>query len=249
MTTTIRRRTERGFSLVEMLVALGILTIVLGVIFQQLRDVQVKYKSEEAKIDLTQEARTSLDQIARDLHQAGYPALKMFDSSLGLTSASSGVAAGLLNVSDTDLQFEGDVDGDGSVNVIHYKLVDDGSGLCPCTLVRSQTVKGAGAESFDPAAQNVVNSSASAPKDISGSSSTGSGTVSNDSLYGAYKRPSVFQAFDVDGNVIDGTVAANLQKIRNIRVTLNVLAPYASLDTRTRPAVSMAVNARVGNNF
>jgi prepilin-type N-terminal cleavage/methylation domain-containing protein len=240
------RHAEQGFSLLEMLVAVAILTIVLGVVFHQINNAQVRYGAEESKVDLAQEARSGLDTITRDLHQSGYPTRNMFDSSLSLTADDARGAKGLTNgVQDTDLQFEGDVDGDGTVNVIHYKLLDDGSGNCPCTLVRSQIAKGTTPEVFSPVVQNVVNSSSTGPLPISGSSSSSGGLVSNDTLYAAYKKPAIFQAFDKDGNAWDG---AKVSDIRTIRITLNVLAPNASLDTGMRPAVSMTMNARVGNN-
>jgi prepilin-type N-terminal cleavage/methylation domain-containing protein len=239
MDSMTRRRTERGFSLIEMLVTIAILTIVMGVIFRHLGDAQVKYASEQMKIDLVQEARAGLDGITRDLRQCGYPTPKMF----GPTSPNGTDSAP--QVSDTDLQFKGDVDGDGNTEAVHYKLLDNGSGNCPCTLVRSQSSIG-GAENFNPVVQNVVNSSSTSPKGISGSSTAANGAiVSNDSLYGACKRPSIFQAFDEEGKELDGTSPG---KIRTVRVTLNVLAPTANLDARVRPAVSMTMDVRISNN-
>jgi prepilin-type N-terminal cleavage/methylation domain-containing protein len=239
------RRSQRGFSLLEMLVTLTILTVVLGVVFMHLGDAQKKSRSQESRIDLTQQARSFMDEIARDLHQTGYPTLNMFDGSLGLTTSSPAVAAGLLNVSDTDLRFEGDVDGDGTVDVIHYTLVDDGSGNCPCKLTRSQTVKGATTEVASMEVENVVNSSSSSPKPLAGTTPGAGGTeVSNDTMYAAYKSPAIFQALDVNGAATTDLAAA-----RTVRVTLNVLAPYTDLDTRARAAVSMSINARVGNTL
>jgi hypothetical protein len=194
---------------------------------------------------MSQEARVSLDQITRDLHQAGYPTLTMFDKTGSVKSAEDpGVAQGLLSSStDTDLSFEGDVDGDGTVEVVRYRLADDGSGNCPCTLTRSQTAKGSSTEYPSLAVQYVVNSSYGSPRPITGTTPSGNKVASNDSLYAAWKKPSVFQYFDKLGNPADPAVA------RTVSVTLNVLAPIIRLDTHTRQVVSMSANDTDGNKY
>lgn len=247
-------RAQGGFTLVEMLTVVAVLTLVLGVVFTQMSDLLKKYKSEDSKIDITQQAREFMDQIVRDLHQAGYPSLTMFDSS-ATTVPEQRYAVGLLSYSATDLWFEGDIDGDGTVNVVRYTLFDDsnqpaatGGGNCPCTLKRSQIQKLPGVtESYNVETQNVLNSNSGNPKTIAGTAPTGS---SNDTLYAAYKAQSVFAAYDKDGNYIAPTsTPATLATIRTIRITMNVMAQDPNLDTRMRPAVSMSANARVGNNL
>jgi hypothetical protein len=62
---------------------------------------------------------------------------------------SSAVAAGLIKVSNTEIIFEGDVDGDGVVDSVRYRLVDSAgnsppTGTCPCTIQRSQKPKVSG---------------------------------------------------------------------------------------------------------
>src|SRR5581483_8261103 len=103
------------------------------------------YRAEEQKVDTTQQGREFLDQITRDIHQAGYPGQKMYDSAiLAVPPANdSRVAVGLVRVSASELWFEGDMDGDGAVESVRYTLFDNngnaigGASNCPCSLQRS----------------------------------------------------------------------------------------------------------------
>ena len=74
-----RVQRERGFSLMEMMIVLAILSIVSGVIVQGITDTQARNVVEATKTDLTQESRQFMDQIVSDIHQAGFPSIRMFD--------------------------------------------------------------------------------------------------------------------------------------------------------------------------
>ena len=71
-------RAQQGFSLIEMLIVCAILSLVLGAIFNTIQDITKKYKTEESRVNETQESREFLDQIVRDLHTSGYPNTKMY---------------------------------------------------------------------------------------------------------------------------------------------------------------------------
>lgn len=262
---TTRGKWQRGFSLLEMMFVLIILTAVLGVAMSGLTDLQKKEKNELNKLDITQEGREFMDQIVRDLHQAGYPGQKLYDPA-GFSGLASGptssqkVAVGLVSFSTTDLWFEGDVDGDGRVNVVRYTLYDDGNGNCPCTLKRSQTVKADAtvplsqtSNNYNVEVQNVINSNAPSPKPISGSTYMKGGSLTYDTIYSGLKTPSIFVAYKADGSKITESSTAvtdvpTLSSIKTIKVTLNLLAPNAGLDNNLRASVSLSANARVGNN-
>jgi len=129
-----------GFSLVEVLVVVFVLTIVVGGIFQQIERAQVRYKVEDQKVDITQQEREFIDQFARDLHQAGYPTVTMWGGSKDYSSAQE--AVGLWSISQNALSMEGDVDGDGVVDEITYQYYDGvtpawtGKGPNPCPCIR-----------------------------------------------------------------------------------------------------------------
>ena len=73
---------RRGFSLLEIMVVIGILSIVMAVVFTQINLVQKRYRTEEMKLDLTQESREFMDQIVRDMHSIGYPTSKMYSTAV-----------------------------------------------------------------------------------------------------------------------------------------------------------------------
>jgi hypothetical protein len=130
------------------------------------------------------------------------------------------VAVGLVSVSNTQIIFEGDVDGDGVVDTVRYRLVDSAgtyppAGTCPCTIQRSQMPKVNGtlpllqAFTFSQELQNVVNSgvpAAGAPYGggllIAGNTAWG---VTNTAYYAAiasFKDYPIFQAYDQNGGIV-----------------------------------------------
>jgi prepilin-type N-terminal cleavage/methylation domain-containing protein len=132
---------QRGFSLVELLVAVVILSIVFGVVVQGITTMQERNFVETNKLDLTQQTREFMDQIVNDLDQAGYPSLNMFDPSQ-LTQPGAGVpicqvnnnlSCGFVSVSPTSIQFEGDVDGSGVSEEWIQLVQTNGAGAVPCT--------------------------------------------------------------------------------------------------------------------
>jgi prepilin-type N-terminal cleavage/methylation domain-containing protein len=64
---------QRGFSLLELLVALGIFLLICGAAFTLLASSQQRYQTESQVLTSFQEARLGLDQMVRDINDAGYP--------------------------------------------------------------------------------------------------------------------------------------------------------------------------------
>lgn len=67
------RRRLLGFTLVELLVALGIFLLVTGAAFTLLGSSQQRYQTESQVLNSFQEARLGLDQIVRDVNDSGFP--------------------------------------------------------------------------------------------------------------------------------------------------------------------------------
>ena len=262
--TRQRRHCQHGFSLIEMITVVAILTLVMGAVFTQIITVQQRYRGEESKLDIAQESREFLDQMVRDLHQAGYPTQRIYGSGVLASPAANDqrVAANLVKYAYNDLWFEGDVDGDGQVEVVRYTLNAPG-GTCPCTIQRSQAKKlnataplAQTSTNYATELQNVVNSGGSGGTKTNGAfgvSGTGPGGASNETLYGGLEGPYIFLAFDAAGNAVAptdiATNAAALASIRSIQITINVLAKQTASDLQTgrRPAISMTAAARITN--
>jgi prepilin-type N-terminal cleavage/methylation domain-containing protein len=74
------RKTERGFSLIELLMAMAIFLLICGAMFGLLQLSQQKYSSESQMSGTFQETRLAMDQIVRDVNESGYPPLSFFSS-------------------------------------------------------------------------------------------------------------------------------------------------------------------------
>lgn len=211
---------QSGFTLLEMLMVVLLLSIVVGAVFSQIERAQVRYRVEDQKVDLTQQEREFIDQFTRDLHQAGYPSAPMY----GGAATANQVALGVTSLSSNDIVVEGDVDGDGVVDVVEYSYFD-GSGWtssapnpCPC-IRRSQLNKGTGGPATTyTQVQNVLGNS-------------------------------FFNAFDVSGNSITLPAAASdLPKIKTVQITLTTQGAVQDNDAHKSIQVTMTGMARLVNN-
>src|ERR1051325_4528173 len=131
-----------GFSLLELLIVMAILVIVTGGVFQVVNLTTERSSTEQTKLDMFQEAREFMDQMARDMRQAGYPNQRNFGPAVLSTTPSEDarVAVGIVKIDSGELWFEADVDGLGTVSVIRYYLDTSTANNCPC-LKRSQLPK------------------------------------------------------------------------------------------------------------
>ena len=244
-----------------MVFVVAILMLVMGVVFREITLVQKRSRTEEKKIDMTQESREFMDQLVRDVHSIGYPTAKMYSSTTNTT-----VAAGMVKAAYDELWFEGDVDGDGQVDVIDYKLQADANGNCPCTISRSQTQKindtsmNQSHTNYFTAVSGVINSggaggaaSNTAKYTITGKTYVGGSNTSNDTLFSTYKTANLFTYYDALGNEIlpadlsTSQGQTNLPQIRAIRININVLASQSDMQTGTKPVMSYSGAVRLPN--
>jgi prepilin-type N-terminal cleavage/methylation domain-containing protein len=220
-------RSEAGFSLLELMLVVAIMTIVLGAVFNGMDQVTKRSQVEQTKVDLTQAGREFVDEFERDVHQAGYPNCRMV-ATAGVASncsdstnrfpttvtANTTLALGLVHVDSTLVIFEGDVDGSGTVSQVWYQLVDSAghyppSGTCPCKLQRAQIRKVATTDAgfplpnlatsaFSLELQNVVNSGQSTTLGVySGGLQISGNTAWGESNDAYYAAVSAFKDFPV----------------------------------------------------
>lgn len=266
-----KRNSQRGFSLLEMLVVIAIFTIIMGAVVSQIVTAQKRYHAEEKKMDITQQSREFVDQIARDLHQAGYPNSKMYGTGVLVPAATpendSRNAVGLVKFAYDEIGFEADVDGDDSVDTVNYRLVPDGTaGACPCRIERFQAPKTNGAAPYPQplgapnvvrtGLQNIANSGGAngAATGVGGYSISGytpSG-ASNDAVYAMYKSANVFTAYNATGQEVLPTDyvtdKAALKSIRTIKINVNLLTRQEDMQSGSKPAVTIAASVRVPAN-
>ena len=66
------RRQEGGFTLVELLVAMAITAVVMGAVYSLYKTQQESYIAQDQVVEMQQNVRASLYQLARDLRMAGF---------------------------------------------------------------------------------------------------------------------------------------------------------------------------------
>jgi len=201
-----KRVWQQGFSLIELMVSLTILSVVAGVVVDGLMKLQRRNTMETTKVDLTQESREFMDQIVSDIHQSGYPSLKMFDPATLVSAVNCtvdiNVSCGLVNVTASSLQFEADVDGSGTVSEVFIQL-NPLNGPCPCIIQRGTVTKAAwvnnGTPPFYYTEVNNVNNT------------------------------NIFLGYDNGGNnvALPGACPYPCNNIAAIEITLNVRSPFA----------------------
>jgi prepilin-type N-terminal cleavage/methylation domain-containing protein len=218
----ISTKSQRGFSLVELMAATAILTIVIGVLTDGMMQVQQKSASDVNKVGMAQEARQFMDQILRDLRQCGFPSLAMFDSSISPTPTvnSSYVAGGLISFSSSAIQFEGDIDGSG-VSEVYLQVVVPAGGSCPCTLQRGTVTKASYLLGGTPAYYTELDNLMS---------------------------QNVFTAYKYDGTAYN-SATDQLSDIKNIGVTLYIRSPLPDVNVSsvTYSTTTMVSEARINN--
>src|SRR6266853_4242246 len=226
---------QAGFSLIELMIVCAILSIVMIAIVRGIDTTVQRSEAEQTKVDLTQAGREFVDEFERDLHQAGYPNCRIVttagvanncpaDNSNLAVAENPAVAVGLVSLSNTQIIFEGDVDGDGVVDVVVYRLLDGAGNSppitnCPCTIQRSQMPKVAAVvppaqgqapyTAFSQELQNVVNSGVPGGTAqygggllIAGNTAWGASNTAYYAAITSFKDYPVFQAYDQNGGIV-----------------------------------------------
>jgi prepilin-type N-terminal cleavage/methylation domain-containing protein len=132
---------QTGFTMLELMVAVAIFVVISGAIFGLLGLSQKQFRTESQLLGSFEEARLGMDQIVRDVSDAGYPPANHFSVTPAVTAYASTPIAWSPSYPGTPCQIgttlapgtcdtpgdfgfimEGDVDGTG-VKWIRYKLI------------------------------------------------------------------------------------------------------------------------------
>jgi hypothetical protein len=194
------------------------MSIVIGVTLNGVNRAQKRNAAESMKLDMTQQAREGLDQIVRDLHQAGYPSPTMYAS---VTSGGNNYAftiGPLTTGAQSAVTFEGDVDGDGTVDVVTYTTSPVSGSSCPCVIQRTIHQKGAPGLNTSTVIENVQGFS------IVAYDSTGT-------AQGNLPQPDL----------------ANPNDVSRLDLRLEITGQQAEVDTKQKAAASFRATIRYNN--
>lgn len=243
-TRNMARRQQLGFSLIEILLVLGIMGVISAGILSQMDTAQQRGYSEQVKLDNFQEARDFVDQFFRDINQIGYPNSRLVDTTqltwspvlatqLGLGTSYSWaspyivdnrLAVGFVSIDNNAVQFEGDVNGNGVVQSIIYQI--NGSGSCQLCLQRSQADKVIGNPLPTPTGAQVPNW----------------GTEANDVI-----TSPIFSYFKADGTPI--TVPQDISTSGGAIALASVKTIKISLTIRNNQVIDPKTNQPIETNF
>jgi prepilin-type N-terminal cleavage/methylation domain-containing protein len=224
---------ECGFSLFELMIAMAVMLIVVGGIFGVIDVVNQRSYTEQAKLDMFQEAREFMDQMSRDLHQAGYPSPRHYVDGTVLevspVTHDKENAVGIVKVDSGDLWFEGDVDGFGKVSVVRYHLDTSTANGCPC-LRRSQLEKVNG----DPVGGQTT--------EVYQIQVTG---VQNTEIFSVFARGTTGTPITLPINFTNNAV--DIASADTIKAVLSLKSPNMDLKTKQHPQTTLVLTVKLNN--
>jgi prepilin-type N-terminal cleavage/methylation domain-containing protein len=234
------KRDSRGFSLIELSIAVGLLGIVVAIAMSASSQLVRTNANVSNNVDTIQQGRQFMDQISNDLHMAGYPNYKMFDhtpavvggpdpsiasSYAGTYSSTATVtnsnAAGMIQATHDLIQFEGDIDNSGNVSEVYLRLVTP-AGAYPCTSAPCVMQRG-----------TVLKSAAGTPAYYT-------------ELTGVMNQD-VFSFFDYHGDPVDTTTATGLINTRAVRIKLQIQSARKDIASGAYSIATLDSEAKLSN--
>lgn len=260
-TIRISRERARGFSLIELMVVVVMISIVMAAVLAQVRQVQQRSAAEQGRVDDFQQARDFMNQVVRDGRQVGYPNSHNYDVNATPTTAPTCVggiaawqpilindcriAAGIIRVTPTRVDFGGDFDGSGKVEIVSYAI--NGDGACPLCMERAQECK---QNVLDPLTQANANGNGATDNCGAGNQTLWVQQVQNVQNANNAAAP-IFSAYNVSGVLVPIGSGVNIlanpntiAQIRTIKVNLDVANPK-SFDAQTHRQLESDVTGTI----
>jgi hypothetical protein len=217
-----------------------------------------------------QDTRDFIDQMVRDIHGVGFPPPRVtiqganpyctnnqFNGQVNAAvRMNPNIACGITAFSTTNVVYEADLDGTGTVSVIFLNLVPGiNTATCPCILQRGVVTKAAWVANpglvpqFFTTVNGVLNSGNGA------GAATLPVVLSGPGNYLPYTTSDVFDAYDSSATLITvpctmgipGNPGTNpdCSQIRSLQITVNVAPGFADPTTRQFRVYSITSKARI----
>jgi type II secretory pathway pseudopilin PulG len=240
-----REYSSAGFSLVELVIALGLMIVVFAVATAGIGQMVQRNSAESSKIDTVQQTRDFVDQMVRDVHGVGYPPGRVVNGNPTCVG-NANLSCGLIFFSPTQIQYEGDLDGTGTVYQVWMQLQVPASGNCPCTLQRGVVTKAAALGGTVPTYFTEVNGV------LNSGNGAGAGTygvaVNGVGSYATYAAADVFDAYDVNAGPVGACAdPVACSSIRSLQITANVTSNFMDPKTKNFAVYSITSKVRLNN--
>jgi len=256
MTTSATKRFaqhayQRGYSLMELMIVIAVMAAVFAVASEATYLFVQKGSAETEKVDSVQSARDFMDQVNRDIHDAGYPPLTVAANGAATCVGNVNIACGITYYSPLKVQYEGDLDGTGTVYQVTLQIVANAAGNCPCILQRGVVTKAAALAGTVPTYYTEVNGllnsgqwngAAAFPVALNGPGN-----------YNIYATTDVFDGYFNDATQVTVSCVTavacvnSATPIRELQVTANVAPNFADPKTLVFPVFSITSKARLSN--
>jgi prepilin-type N-terminal cleavage/methylation domain-containing protein len=113
-----------GFSLVELLIVLVIFSLLLGGVFSSLNEGQRSSQISKDETEMRQDLQDVFSLMTSELRTTGFPPETYYDAQYLLNPATRKnlIASGLVLAGPQEIRFQGDIDGDNTVDYVRYYL-------------------------------------------------------------------------------------------------------------------------------
>ena len=124
MRPTRNRPSTSGFTLVELLIVLAVFGLLMSMIFSSLAESQNASAIARDESETNQNLQDVFILMTSEMRTIGFPPSSYYDQSYlqDPSSPKNLVAQGLVEASSSVLKFQGDINGDKTVDYVHYYL-------------------------------------------------------------------------------------------------------------------------------
>jgi type II secretory pathway pseudopilin PulG len=233
----------------ELMIVVAVMSAVFAVASEATYLFVQRGSAENQKVDSVQSARDFMDQVNRDIHDAGYPPLTVAANGANTCVGNANISCGITFYSPLKVQYEGDLDGTGTVYQVTLQIVPNAAGSCPCILQRGVVTKTAALAGTVPTYYTEVNGLLNSGQ----WNGAGAFPVALGANYATYATTDVFNGYFNDATPVNVSCLSafacvnSATPIRELQVTANVAPNFADVQTHVYPVFSITTKARLSN--